>query len=65
MADKLKPCPFCGSNPDIIQVEEGRFELACGNLVCGYFGDCFESYEEALLFWNTRYGKGEEVKNVE
>jgi hypothetical protein len=61
MADKLKPCPFCGSNPEIRQVEDDRFELACENLCCAYFGDCFETYDDALLFWNTR--KGEEVKD--
>ena len=58
--DKLKACPFCGSMP-AITVENNHWELACENLNCAYFGDYFDSYEEAVELWNTR--KGEEVKD--
>ena len=54
MSEKMKPCPFCGCNPQIECTERGTWELACENLNCGYFGDYYETYEEAVEFWNTR-----------
>ena len=31
MREKLKPCPWCGSEPTIEEYEEGAFEVACPN----------------------------------
>lgn len=59
--DKIKPCPFCG-NTDIEIFSstplknDPDFEVyyACCSY-CGTFGEEFETFEDAIEAWNTRY----------
>ena len=62
MADKLKPCPFCGG-------DAGTIEVFAYGRVAGYFVSCekcgcqlksYTSNQNAIKAWNKR--KGDEDK---
>ena len=63
MKEELKPCPFCGGRPEITQDGFELWELACENLMCAYFGNDFETYEEAVSKWNNRRETNAEDKD--
>ena len=44
--DELKPCPFCGSEPDS-QDDDGRVTIWCSNVHC-------EAAQFSVSAWNTR-----------
>lgn len=49
---KLKPCPFCGSEPHASTDGENYF-IECGNLNC--INVCVEDRrDKAIRLWNTR-----------
>ena len=65
MSDKLKPCPFCGGEACMIEVEPHTHEIAtwmpdytggffveCTNCACGISAD---TKEVAVAAWNRRY----------
>lgn len=60
--DEMKPCPFCGGEPQIkLWSSEGRrdsyFLIRC---TCGARMSNFrESAEQAISDWNRRDGNGE------
>lgn len=70
MADvKLKPCPFCGSEAEIVwdvdagynSFPEENYHVRCIRCGCdlgGVFG--FETEEEAAETWNRRAEKGDD-----
>lgn len=61
MENKLKPCPFCGSEAGLHKHE--RFGIEC--LECGAgFAAVFKSAEEAIVAWNTRAVKICEVEET-
>jgi len=57
MADELKPCPFCGGKPYILEDEYyGTFEVGCNNRKCKlvvYTNDIAEK-KKAIAAWNKR-----------
>lgn len=56
MSDKLKPCPFCGQNPEILG--DGTHDvLGIHCLHCDYELGYFDTAEEAAEAWNTRKGE--------
>lgn len=60
--DILLPCPFCGQQPVSFSGEAlGRtiYVVECGNPDCpaSMCGCGYESKEEAVANWNTRYMK--------
>ena len=48
----LKPCPFCGDRPQIVQT--GIFMVQCAD--CGAAGPPGPSMERAAVRWNKRKG---------
>jgi Lar family restriction alleviation protein len=48
----LKPCPFCGDRPQIVQ--SGTFAVQCAD--CGAMGPRAPSMERAAVRWNKRKG---------
>lgn len=55
---ELKPCPFCGGEPETFQDDEGRFYVACTCKKCTVDWVQTASYineEKAIDAWNTRY----------
>lgn len=52
MSEKLKPCPFCGSNDvEIVESFDGLCVL-CGN--CEATSNDFGKIEDAIKAWNRR-----------
>ena len=63
MKDKnLEPCPFCGSEAEIVELKtwEGSFYVHCPN--CGIEQGYRYPYEEAVEQWNMREGVRNEDK---
>lgn len=59
MRESLKPCPFCGKLPEIIQEKNGSVWIGCHNNNCSVRHvetDDFDTREEAIEAWNTRKG---------
>ena len=57
MADKLKPCPFCGGNP---AVQGAPFfpAIKCPTKGCpGSTGFSFNEWPETVAAWNKRPGE--------
>ena len=48
----LKPCPFCGDRPQIVQ--SGTFAVQCAD--CGAMGPPAPNMERAAVRWNKRKG---------
>jgi Lar family restriction alleviation protein len=46
----LKPCPFCGDRPQIVQT--GTFSVQCAD--CGAMGPPAPNMERAAVRWNKR-----------
>ena len=53
--DKLKPCPFCGSEGEMVQLYSDTYIVGCSNEDCPMWaGFGFNMKEHATRFWNTR-----------
>ena len=53
--DDLKPCPFCGQPPNVMDADKEDillFETVCSH--CGASSDNYDTIEEAITAWNTR-----------
>jgi hypothetical protein len=50
MTDKLKPCPFCGGEAGLIEVEDGHGGLSGAYVVC--LNGC--NVQATPITWNTR-----------
>jgi len=48
----LKPCPFCGDRPQIVQ--SATFAVQCAD--CGAMGPPAPNMERAAVRWNKRKG---------
>ena len=58
--DKLKPCPFCGSEASITtkHLPEEAWIIECSKHTCPasyMIGWWYDTIDEAIKFWNTRY----------
>lgn len=59
--DGLKPCPFCGEQPDTVEefhIEETTYvQIQCTNIHCPVETTLMLPKEEAYKVWNTRKGE--------
>lgn len=60
---ELKPCPFCGSKPEITKIiirftpeKEYAYKVVCGNTRCQVYTETglYSSAESAVTVWNRR-----------
>ncbi len=49
---KAEPCPFCGHDKVVIEIDRKYYRLSC--YVCSCKGPKADSYEQAFFRWNTR-----------
>jgi hypothetical protein len=56
--EKLKPCPFCGSDAVMSTTLFGQWTVCCTNYGCRCW-DCgpngYEAKDEAVYAWNRRH----------
>ena len=59
---KIMPCPFCGSDAIIVEVEEKPYpyRVQCLDSNCACRTDNFTKYEGAIRSWNKRVGEEDE-----
>lgn len=55
---KPKPCPFCGSKPEMLAIKRDEWVVTCTCDTCAVNPetDSFRSEEEAVSAWNHRAG---------
>jgi Lar family restriction alleviation protein len=69
MAEVLKPCPFCGEVPEVVEALDTGYTIlnserySSGKPLCYGCGNCdygFSNKEDTIRAWNMRNGKYEE-----
>lgn len=53
-ADKLKPCPICGSEVNMIEENVGEYTVVCHGCQVLMIADDVSSKNEAIERWNNR-----------
>ena len=57
MSEKLKPCPFCGGEAEIVKCDNLfsilYFYVGCKTCLARA-KSCYESPEDAVRYWNRR-----------
>jgi len=53
-ADKLKPCPICGSEVNMIKEGDGEYIVVCHGCQVLMIADDVSSKNEAIERWNNR-----------
>ena len=51
---KLKPCPFCGYEAIMLQVESNLYAVTCKDVNCAATGGVMTSEIDAAEVWNRR-----------
>ena len=51
---KLELCPFCGSDAELVEIDEGQFCVRCTQ--CNASGDYYGTELGARASWNDRRG---------
>jgi Lar family restriction alleviation protein len=58
MTAALKPCPFCGYTPAVVEVKRARFDdgysVECDHSACQCLGPMRDTPAEAIAAWNRR-----------
>ena len=61
MMEKLKPCPFCGGEAELIDAEiHPRWYVRCKGKYCVEQSCCFASKTTAVMRWNRRVERSKE-----
>jgi len=56
--ERLKPCPFCGSEAQVKRTASWDFYVKCVNPACGArTKNCHENETGAVMCWNERVGE--------
>lgn len=56
--DKLKTCPFCGSEAELHEIYVVKqYHVRCTNNLCGARMVVCEDKDEAIKMWNERKGE--------
>ena len=66
MKETLKPCPFCGGDEVIVQLDPGFFPMfyvGCHN--CGGSATYCEKREDAIEAWNGRFNPPAALQNLD
>ena len=56
---ELKPCPFCGRNPELRRDDDGFSYIVCANDGCYVRTDGHLNDNAAIKAWNRRVGEQE------
>ena len=53
---ELKPCPFCGEEPNVFSFNDGRFIVECSNSDCDVYPytSIHHDKADAIAAWNQR-----------
>ena len=51
---KLKPCPFCGSEPRTSRPQPSEFIIRCDNPECPVYVYVVDNFDLPVNEWNTR-----------
>lgn len=52
MAEKLKPCPFCGGEAEVKQAYDGHYCVSC--MICGIRTLFSDKKSIPIKLWNRR-----------
>ena len=58
MRQKLKPCPFCGSEAKLKEDEFGDYYILCISITCFGMMTAIDSRANLIRRWNRRAGEG-------
>lgn len=65
MMEELKPCPFCGTIPKVIEdISFHDYFVSCYNKKCpldAVYTDDYKSKKQAIKAWNTRSQEWQEL----
>ena len=65
MEDRLKPCPFCGGEAELLNNGHDYFWVICMNRECGCEMSGMDSLKAAYEQWNTRKPMDRIVEQLE
>lgn len=65
MTDKLKPCPFCGSEALIVDDDKEHYGVFIACSKCCSSTEIFKTEDEALISWNSRPIENELTGKIE
>lgn len=63
---KIKPCPFCGKQPDVTEIKNlklpmlsPKYKISCQGWPCKVHPsiESYDGIERAAKWWNMRSGK--------
>jgi Lar family restriction alleviation protein len=62
---RLKTCPFCGSEAEMWEDQDGECIAQCYSRHCGVIPGIWTTREQAIAQWNTRITFHANIVNVD